>query len=550
MFISRGEVERMTEADLRVKVLLPLFRAMKFKDVVLYHGGPQEQGKDIVMWEHDAIRVRRNVAVVAKAGRISGRASGSSSAGEVATQIRQCFNAGYKDSISLLTQQVDRVLVVASGPIGKEATVSLSSLTKEFAGRLDIVDGDKLFELIAQYLPVSNALMKLEEAKNSLDSVSEHHRIVASTAGNIVTLTTEPKHPRAYEDQPLKFSLSFSYPPTDEGKRASEELKRHFETGSPVSVPSSFIHSIDMPEFLKAYLGESGSPMRIELGTQTRDSVLMVNMVIDSASGSIARVHGIELRYLQIGSRFAILSNQHQSSMWHFHIELDRGVGQMVLQLSLREERLNVEAELDAVLFQEALSAGGVFHIDEARTGAHIVTGKIPAGFVDAPSTGLKELLTELSFLQSSTTATLFLPSRNISAEELREIFEITAQLRAGTIVGTADGLDASLSRFGAEEAIGNGSRRISQSITVLQEMQWSLFDVQVPIGTVVTVIEGLGLSDDAKTNLQELLVNDPSGDSFDVRLIPLSGKSKAVRRYLRFIPKDEAEEITRRLAS
>ena len=57
---------KMDEATLRVKVLLPLLRAMKYRDVHEYHGGSGEKGKDIVCWKQDELGCRVNLAIVAK----------------------------------------------------------------------------------------------------------------------------------------------------------------------------------------------------------------------------------------------------------------------------------------------------------------------------------------------------------------------------------------------------------------------------------------------------------------------------------------------------
>jgi len=83
------------EDGLREKVLKPLFEAMGFKDVFLYHGGSLETGKDIVMWREDDFGIRRNWAVVAKATSISGSVTARSGAGEVRTQVEQCQGLGF-----------------------------------------------------------------------------------------------------------------------------------------------------------------------------------------------------------------------------------------------------------------------------------------------------------------------------------------------------------------------------------------------------------------------------------------------------------------------
>src|SRR5262252_6844312 len=101
----------MNEAQLRRDVLVPLFREMGYKDVFEYHGGSQEQGKDIVMWKPEQHRDRTNFAVVAKATKITGKAAGNSGAGEVSVQIQQSFGSPFRDRVTGDERQVQECIV-------------------------------------------------------------------------------------------------------------------------------------------------------------------------------------------------------------------------------------------------------------------------------------------------------------------------------------------------------------------------------------------------------------------------------------------------------
>jgi hypothetical protein len=91
---SPYQIDQMNEADLRKKILIPLFVRMGFRDVREYHGGALEQGKDIVMWRADEIRQRVNYGVVAKATKLTGKAK---DVNEICTQVRQCWRQPYLD---------------------------------------------------------------------------------------------------------------------------------------------------------------------------------------------------------------------------------------------------------------------------------------------------------------------------------------------------------------------------------------------------------------------------------------------------------------------
>ena len=109
MLITKNELKRLSEADLRTKVLIPLFERMGYHDVVHYHGGTLEQGKEIVMWREEGdLKVRCNYAV-AKTDRITGQASGrGGSAGEVHMQIRQAFASTFRDRATLKSSASSR----------------------------------------------------------------------------------------------------------------------------------------------------------------------------------------------------------------------------------------------------------------------------------------------------------------------------------------------------------------------------------------------------------------------------------------------------------
>jgi hypothetical protein len=112
--LTRNYVETLKEADLRKVVLLPLLRAMGYQDVYEYHGGAGEQGKDIVCWKQDELGSRENLALVAKASQMTGKAQmNKGTAGEVQTQIRQCFGSSYRGCINKLLdrQRVSRVQI-------------------------------------------------------------------------------------------------------------------------------------------------------------------------------------------------------------------------------------------------------------------------------------------------------------------------------------------------------------------------------------------------------------------------------------------------------
>ena len=52
--------------SLKKEIVIPLLNGMGFKDVIDFHGGAGEQGKDIVCWKSDDLDNRTNYAIVLK----------------------------------------------------------------------------------------------------------------------------------------------------------------------------------------------------------------------------------------------------------------------------------------------------------------------------------------------------------------------------------------------------------------------------------------------------------------------------------------------------
>src|SRR3712207_4489185 len=89
--LTKQQVNRMKEDELRASVLVPLLQKMGFQDVFVHHGSG-ELGKDIVCWMSDTLGSRVNYAIVAKAVPITGKSAvARGTTGEVLAQVLECF---------------------------------------------------------------------------------------------------------------------------------------------------------------------------------------------------------------------------------------------------------------------------------------------------------------------------------------------------------------------------------------------------------------------------------------------------------------------------
>ncbi len=203
----------MNETNLIDSVLLRLLAAMGYHDVTKCHGGAGEKGKDIVCWKTDELGSRINMALVVKAAPITGKAGISTgSAGEVSTQIQQCFGRRFIDPTNGNECPVHRCWVLGNQRIIKEAEDAImATLSAATLGRnVSFVSGDKLWELIEQHLPQDAVWQKLHEATEVLYGMDSHHapRVEISKDGVYVTLDKEfagasQEKPQCFDHNPL-----------------------------------------------------------------------------------------------------------------------------------------------------------------------------------------------------------------------------------------------------------------------------------------------------------------------------------------------------------
>src|SRR5689334_8394091 len=126
---TREQISKMKEVQLQKDILAPLFRAMGFKDVHI-NQGPNEIGKDIVMWRPGIFGERENYAVVVKAKKISGKAIGNSSAANVRFQIEQAFGEPFDDPVTTEKRSVERCFVVSSKEISGQAIRAIKGILR------------------------------------------------------------------------------------------------------------------------------------------------------------------------------------------------------------------------------------------------------------------------------------------------------------------------------------------------------------------------------------------------------------------------------------
>jgi len=206
--LTAASIAAMSEATLWRRVLIPLFEAMGYRDVREFHH-TRELGKDIVAWTLGASGARENHAVVAKAAPLNGRAGwGPGSVSEVMAQIHQSFGDPFPDLATGALSPVDHCWVITNKAVAPEARVALSAALRgsPHVGKITIVDGQRLWELVKEHMP-GTFFAHVGEAITRGMAVDPHYTIDVATNNGETTYIVREKHPGAFDERPLTFEI-------------------------------------------------------------------------------------------------------------------------------------------------------------------------------------------------------------------------------------------------------------------------------------------------------------------------------------------------------
>lgn len=144
-------LRKLNEAEFREDVLIPLLKKMGYEKVRERHG-TQEYGKDITFYESSKLS-NTYYAVVAKAGKISGAASGNRNLSTINTQIDQAFMIPFEDVEDKKKHHIDRVIVWTTDSISNNAQKQILAQSSTRYRPVDFKDGQATIELLEKYYP-------------------------------------------------------------------------------------------------------------------------------------------------------------------------------------------------------------------------------------------------------------------------------------------------------------------------------------------------------------------------------------------------------------
>lgn len=524
MSFTREEVIKMNEANLRTRVLIPLFRAMGFRDVQHYHGGSLEQGKDIVMWKSGDLGERVNYGVVVKVGKINGQANGRSSAAEVRFQIEQCFGSPYPDIVTTEERSVHRCFVVSSGDITKEAMYAINGALRNAS--LDkitkFIDGNKLSQLIEEFMPEQNGFEHLRIARDKLNAKSEYVNVIADTEG---TILFEPKSPDIMRHHMDAFTGSFRFDPTTEqGRRAHTDLERHIATGVSIKLQRSQFAELILPEFLRPFI-ESDEEMEMHFHSLRGELEMPLRITVTNNSGGQASLEQVWLESIQVGDNEVTFDNARQGLPWTLTIKLNNTSRRAEFSYRLELEGANVKPVRDLVRFTEVLADGAEITLENINTGVK-VTYHVAPGICKRTPGGTLRLLDSLVAIQGKTGVMFTVPSGSIHADEVRNIHHVARICETGRTTFEAQPVSAQSTPEQAQQALTSfGGGQITNLYFNGISGSLSVLDIDVPTGPFGVYCDQVQMTPADEATLRAALSAAVPGDFIEVRLTPCPGQ-------------------------
>ena len=551
MQLTRKLFDSMKEATLQNDVLIPLFRSMGFHDVKRNDGGPNELGKDLVMWREEGLRERVNYAVVIKAEKITGQASGlNNSASTVLFQVTQAFNESYPDPSTAEEQTIQHCLVVSSKEISKEAINAIKgTLRKTNLDKITtFIDGDALWHLIETYLPEKGVLAEMQSAKKRLETLledtglAEQFFIVANTEGEFLL---KPKDPDALKKHPMHFPVQVKFDTNDpDGATAFDEFKRFLSTGAPLKLTDPYVSRPEMPEFMERLFGFT--PQRIEVSISHVPQIkhpCRLKMVCDD--GEIAQVDYLVLEDVQRGKDEVTLSNEAQESAWKLKVVMDND--KVSFSLNFSPIGLNVFEAAQGFRFQSVMSKGGKLTIESLSTGFDFASQSVTPGKYPPPDSKWMELVEALLFIQQRTNCLLKYPE-SVSHEDAQNVFAVRQILQSGRIQVLAEPWETKpLTREQAEYMLRNLGDGQPRELVVHYEPNSTidLFQTTVPLGPVVYSCKEAYMTAEDLASLRRFVEATESEDTFTARITPTEGQLfDAV--YVHWLQIDEKDAVLR----
>ena len=491
VLFTRERVRKMKEAELRTEVLLPLLEAMGYQHVFEHHGS-RELGKDFICWKNDELGSRKNLALVVKAVPLTGQAKkAAGSTTEVQTQIQECFGKRFLDRVTGEEQIVHQCWVVSNQEISTAAIDALTSaLTPSGVNRdVSYIDGEWLWKLIEQYLPVSTIFQKLGEVSQVLDSLDTHSSLQVHLSNSGIQMSVEEKFQGAWQEKPFFVRPVFEFPDTAEGRAEMEALEQALAIGAPIDISPAFIKSIEFPEFMSQLVGDVQS---LHFGPVHNPISVPFRIEMQSADGERVTLEYIYLKATQIGLNEMTFSSDEHLTPLPMSLKLTMPAPHRNkaarMSFKLDYDKANVYQLLKLLQLQLCLSKASVIKIIDIKTGILFCILSQATGVLETPDLHDMEIIKDMAAIQVKTGIPIVLPEQGFTDEDDKMFVRLRTILhKKGNVEQTWHNFYPYYPLEQAKKIYENFKDGNTHEIIFPHEETEAFLGIQLPLGPVVT---------------------------------------------------------------
>ncbi len=478
------------EENFRKSVLLPLFKALGYNNVIHYHGGPKELGKDIVMWKKEDFQGRVNYAVIVKVGKLTGSVSGKGSVSEIATQVRQALSSTFTDEDTLQIQSINRCLIAVNTPVKKEAidaiTADLGDIaTKKLAAFYSfntMIDNCLIYNI---GLNSVDSIMKMLDIKDPKKRIKNINIIRIGENEQSISIGFSSDIP--LEDQIGSFSLKF--PSNKDEENFKRQLKDFQDYGTGFEIPKSFISDFSPPNILKDF-SDFDSLQKLEIFSPEILKSFTFDFIVEVNNIPICTLLSLNFSRTSFGSKRAILEYSEDSP---FNISMQFNVLQKInLSYSIKPDvsKYTVVELYKYYNFLQSLYSGGILIVKDSKTQIKVFTSKLEIPNSKSINPFLVELYEKASFIQTKTGTPLYVPNGDFIALDINDINELYNIILKGYAEVSSGTLSITLDNKSIVDMLPESDDFIDINIKFEREEIYNILKADINIGRVVYYIQ------------------------------------------------------------
>jgi hypothetical protein len=521
MIWSKEALQSLSEEDLCIKILVPLFRAMGYESVRYYHGGVLEQGKDIVMCRRDELRGRINYAVVVKAQKITGSASTTS---VVAFQAQQALGSTFVDEQTNEAHSVHEVLIITSHEITKEGHEALHSSLAGSKAHHNVakIDGDQLWKHVRKYLPHEAIFSSLAEANKALNEADPDYGYIVKISPNEVHFTAFPKRE---EVGPIPVFFEPGFPDTPEGRLQEKAFRRFVASGKQAEVSTEYLKIKGLPAPIHGILQNLPEGTLI-LGPKRSSLTLAVTLLFKKTSGEELTLFPlIEFGANYGGEEEITLSNEQQAIPFKFKLAIPLVVDRAAnFHFDFSAADSTATSLLRSSEFLAALAEGGVLSFEEYDTGKRLFS-LVTSGTVEHPGKGFIDLLRKLIWVQRQLGVVIHLPERVFfTDEDIKDILEIETILKSGHFLGSCSEVAITFKPGAPRQLLKEHPDGFLGEMKIVQEYRYNILGTELLLGPVELRSQRVRIDPRQLEELSKRTEWSDTDEAPAVRLIPEEG--------------------------